>query len=226
MFKPRIQFLLLGLLPILFFAQSDDNFKKGHVYFSLGTEYRITPIYPIDDFSISENDFSGFVDPDLQNSGMGINLGMEYFFSEKFSISLINTFRYDFIVSRRSNIEPSFGVEENKYGLLLDHHLYLSYYFKVFKKGNFYLSAGFSRLNTNSDFSTKESFFDENGNLIASVFGIENFSYWANRFELGHTIGKGKLSLGIYMSQNTNYFDETTSFIIPFVDFKINLGKL
>jgi len=196
------------------------------VQFDAGLEYRITPIYSDSNFFLAETSVASFVDRDLQNIGLGVDFGIEYFILSDLSLRFANTFRYDFIVSSQTDIDSDFGVKANEYGLLIDYHLVLNYYFRVFGSGDFFLSAGFSRLNTNSDFSSKRSFYDDEGILIGSISTIENFSYWGNRFELGYTNGKGKIGLGIYMSQNTQYFDETTVFIVPFVKFSLKLGEL
>ncbi len=220
-----ITFLLL-LFPLLNLAQKDLPSRKGQLHFDLGLEYRITPIYPLESFSLGRFNPFTFVDQDQQNSGMGINIGMEYFLGKNLALGFSNTFRYDLIVSGQTEIQPDFGTAPNQYGLLIDYHLYLKYYFKLFGKGDLFLSVGISRMNTNSDFSSKESFFDEEGNLVGSILSIESSSYWANRFELGYSNKRGIIGAGIYMSNSTNYFEETTSFIVPFIKCSIKLGKL
>ena len=220
----KITFLLF-LIPICIYSQTSRLSNKKSLQFEIGLEYRITPMYPLSSFFVSQNNFASFVNTDLQNAGLGINLGVEYFISNNFSIGFLNTIRYDYIVSGQSNIEPDFGVASNTYGLLIDYHLSLNYHFKLFEKGNFFLSAGFSLLNTNSDFTSKQSFFDNQNNLIGSAFSTENFSYWASRYEIGYVIDNYKIGLGITSSTTTNYFDETTSFIVPFAKFSLLLGK-
>lgn len=221
----RLTFLLF-LVPVCFYAQQTRLSLKGKLRFEIGLEYRITPIYKLDTFSvIPAGDFSSFVNPDLQNAGAGLNLGLEYFFSNNFSIGFLNTIRYDHILNGASNIEPDYGAGRNTNGILLDYHLSLNYHFKVFEKGNFFISAGFSLLNTNSDFTSKQSFFDEGNNLIGVVFSDENFSYFASRYEIGYIRNDFKIGLGITSSNNTGYFAETKSFIVPFVKFSFLLGK-
>ena len=214
------------ILSLMVNAQDEQSSKKGKVLFNVGPEYRITPIYSSPTATVSTpGDFSSFVDVDRQNSGVGLNLCLEYFLGNKWSIGFSNAFRYDFIVSGGSAIEPDFGAAQNKYGLLIDYTLSLNYYFRLFKVGNFFASAGFSRMNTNSDFTSKRSVFDENNELVTVITTNEDFSYWANKFELGYSHTNGILGVGIYMTQNTNYFDRTTNFIIPFVKIGIKLNR-
>ncbi len=215
---------LFFLLSVLSNAQENSASRKGEIQFDAGFEYRITPIYRTYAVRLSSFSPHSSVDESRQNSGMGVNLGMEYFLGNNLSLGFSNTFRYDFIVSGQDNIESDFGVGANTYGLLIDYHLSLKYYFKLFGAGDFFISGGFSRLNTNSDFSSKQSFFDDGGNLIGSILSIENSSFFANRFELGYANGKGIIGLGIFMSQTTNYFDDTTSFIVPFVKLGIKVN--
>ena len=97
---------------------------------------------------------------------------------------------------------------------------------KLFKKGEFYANAGISLLNRNSDFSTKETFYNEDGSVLATNIIILDYHYSANKLVLGYKNGRGKLALGLYVTKSTSYFDETTRFIVPFVGYSFDFGKL
>ncbi len=107
------------LLSVFSNAQDNSRSRKGEIHFDAGFEYRITPIYSSPTFSVSKNNFASNVDVDRQNSGVGIALGLEYFLGKNLSLGFSNTFRYDFIVSGQTAIDPDFGVEKNTYGLLI-----------------------------------------------------------------------------------------------------------
>ena len=70
------------------------------------------------------------------------------------------------------------------------------------------------------------SFFDENGEFIASGFSDEEFAFFATKFEFGYKSGRTKFGLGIFTSSLTDYFPENTQFTVPFVKFAFTLGKL
>ncbi|WP_136469002.1 hypothetical protein [Flagellimonas onchidii] len=209
------------IFPIL--ASSQDATRKGEFFFNAGPEYRITPIYRLKAFSSK----SIYTNPDAQNSGPALNLGVDYYITDNFSIGFKNSFRYDMITSGINvvgSIEPSISKTERD--LLVGYHFNLSYQFQIFKKGDLLFRIGISLLNRNSNFTAVESVFDQNGQIVGTVSSLLNYNYSANKISIGYVNGRSKIMLGTYISQNTSYFDETTAFWIPFINYSFDFAKL
>ena len=204
--------------------------RKGRFLFTLGPEFRVTPFYKYDAFTANQNNLSGFTNIDKQNSGTAINAGVEYFFTKNLSLGFSNSFRYDLVVGNFSDLEgPSFGdrsVTATDYKLLYDYSFYLAFYFRVFKKGEFFINVGSSFMNRNSDFSFKETQFDQNGNVEVERFSVADFNYSASKLVLGYKKRKTSIYLGLYTTILAPYFDTHTRFNVPFVGCAFNIGKL
>ncbi len=185
--------LLLALLSLMGNAQDNGAHHKGRFHLNIGPEYRITPIY---DVAVPATEAALYTNTDKQNSGMGLNLDLEYFITDKLSLGLINSFRYDLVIAYSREITAEFGVEAADYNVLMDYHLYLAYYFKVFGRGEFFINAGVSLLNRNSDFSVKEPVRNSDGELIGMELYIGDYHYSANRLSLGYRKERGKIVLG------------------------------
>ncbi len=224
----RIKYLLLILSFTHFTGSGQENGidRKGRFLFSIGPEYRVTPFYRYSNFTFNPKNFSGYTNMDKQNSGVALNIDVEYFITKNFGLGFTNSFRYDLVISEFREINGPVGVKEADYKLLLDYHLYLFYYFKILKKGEFFVNAGFSRMNINSEFSVKTTQFDSNGAIEAERYTITNFNFFANKVSLGYKNGIGRIYIGIYTTQIAPYFDETTRFNIPFVGCSFDIGKL
>lgn len=192
-------------------------------YFTIGPEYRVTPVYKPNDLSKQ----AAYTNPDMQNSGLALNLGIDYYFTENFSIGFKNSFRYDLITSQIDSSDPSGqGISDTKKDLLIGYHFDLGYRFQIFKKGDLLLNAGISLLNRNSEFTVRESVFDESGQEIGTVTYLADSKFSANKISVGYGKGKSKLMLGMYITRSSGYFEETTTFMIPFLNFSYNFGKL
>lgn len=224
----KTHFLIFGFCFLNLVGNSQENEidRKGRFHFSIGPEYRITPFYNFDAFSVNANNFSGYTNIDKQNSGTAVNIDVEYFITKNLGIGFSNSFRYDLVTGQFADIQDSFAVKEADYRLLLDYYLYLTYYFKVFRNSEFYINAGFALQNRNSDFTIKQTDFDQNGNIVAEGFTIGDYHYSANRITIGYKKGIGRVYLGIYTTIQAPYFDATTRFNVPFVGCSFDIGKL
>ena len=212
--KMRI-LLFLFLLPLYLAAQ--DNSRAKNFFLNLGAEYRITPIYKSGDQAQAKN----FINPDLQNSGPALNLGFDYYFTQNFSAGFKTSFRYDLITTRIDNT-----ASETERGLMFGYHFNLNYHFQVFQKGELLVGAGLSLLNRNSEYVRTESILNEEGEIVGSNSSLENYNFSANKIFFGYGKDRSKIMLGIYISRNTKYFDEKTTFILPFISYSFNLLKL
>ncbi len=223
---------LFLLTTILFFVcyccvgQENRIDRKGRFYFSLGPEYRITPFYKFSPTTRNARNFSAYTNIDKQNSGTAVKLDIEYFITKKLGLGFSNSFRYDLVISEFTNIDGLSGVKEADYKLLFDYNIYLTYYFKVFSKGEFFVNAGVSLMNRNSEFSVKEPIVDQTGTIVGEIYTIADFNYFANRISIGYKNKIGKIFLGIYTTQLTPYFDVNTRFNVPFIGCSFDIGKL
>jgi len=208
------------LLPAFGFAQ--DLERKGKFFFNVGPEYRITPIYKFNGYSKE----AIYTNADLQNSGVSLNLGVDYYITKNFGIGFKNSFRYDLITSQDIVNSLGQGVSNSEKGLLIGYHFRLIYHFQIFKKGDLLVGAGVSLLNRNSEFSVQEPVFDDNGQLLGTITSLVDYSYSANKISLGYANRKSKVIVGMYITGNSGYFEESTTFMVPFVNYSFDFGKL
>ena len=211
-----VKLTLLLIVPFFLTAQETIGDVKSTLQFLIGTEYRITPIYS--SATLSENAY--FTNMDAQNSGIALNIGLEYGIARNLTVGFSNGFRYDMVIAQRPESNNAINVGAIDYKLIVDYHIYLAYYYKVFPKADIFVSAGVSLLNSNTDFSIKK--VDEYG----EGFYISDFSFFANRISIGFQSLKSRVYLGMNLSRTTDYFEETTSFIIPHIGFSYSLASL
>ncbi len=214
-------FTFFLLFVSMLIAQKDGAFQKGRLDFNVGPEYRITPIYTLENLMATETDFTNI---DKQNAGTALNAGLEFFAVNNFSISLTNSFRYDLVISPIPEQSQTINTASADYKILLDYHLGLSWYFSVFNDGKAFVGAGLSLMNRNSDFTVRENVLDGNDNVIGFSHFIYDFQFTASKVSIGYAKGRFKFSVGTYMAKSTPYFEESTSFIVPqfSIDYRIN----
>ncbi len=212
--------VLIYFLPIQLWSQQNGSERKGQFYFILGPEYRITPIYSVLSSTLSNEAI--YTNVDKQNAGLNLNVGIEYFVSNNLSISFSNAFRYDLVISEFTEITGDFGAKEANYRLLLDYNISLSYYFKIFDKGEFFVNVGASLMNRNTDFSIKETSSDGTG----IGYYISDYHYSANKFSLGYNTNGKKLYLGAFLTNQSPYFNENVLFLVPHIGLSFDISKL
>lgn len=206
---------LLLILPSCIIAQY--NSREKNFFLNLGAEYRITPIHKSGDQAIATN----FINPDLQNVGPVLNIGVDYYFTQNFSVGFKTSVRYNLITTHIDETSS-----ETERGLMFGYHFGLNYHFQVFKKGDLLVNAGLSLLNRNSEYARSEPNFNEEGEVVDSTTSIENYNFSANNISVGYGKGKSKIMMGIYISRNTKYFDGKTTFIVPFLSYSFDVAKL
>ncbi|RIV52671.1 hypothetical protein D2V93_03545 [Flagellimonas taeanensis] len=211
-----VKLTLLLIVPFFLTAQEPIGDAKNSLQFLIGTEYRITPVYG----STIYHENANLTNIDKQNAGITLNLGLEYGITKNLAVGFLNSFRYDMVIAQRPESNNAINVGAIDYKLIVDYHLYFTYYFKAFSKGDIFVSAGVSLLNTNTDFSIKK--VDEYG----EGFYISDFSFFSNRISIGFQSSKSRVYLGMNLSRTTDYFEETTSFIIPHIGFSYSLASL
>ena len=84
-------FLLICIICSLSVNAQNEDFRevrKGKLFFKLGTEYRITPL-PI---KAGRRPEARFTNPELQNSGVAIHYGLDFFATKNLSFGFANSF--------------------------------------------------------------------------------------------------------------------------------------
>ncbi|MAT89492.1 MAG: hypothetical protein CMC35_02265 [Flavobacteriaceae bacterium] len=203
-------------------AQSENDTRKGSLLFNIGSEYRITPLPYEAEFSLK-----GLVtNVDGQNSGVAFHYGLDYFITKNLKFGFANSFRYDLLVGSIDNIDFLVGVQGAKQTLIIGYHFHLDYYFPVFKNSELFIRAGRSLLNTNTDTNTKQTFFDEDGEIVAVSSESGNYAFAAWNIAVGYKKERFGISIGIYSSSVTDYFVETTTLNIPYINLTYTIGKI
>ncbi|MDO1500519.1 hypothetical protein Q2T40_10300 [Winogradskyella maritima] len=220
----KLFFAPIALLFIIQLNAQDLNYldienRKGQVFFKIGTEYRITPL-PYDAETVYP------VQVDKQNSGLAFSGALDYFISKNLSLGFGNSIRYDYLGGFNSSPNGDFDIQTSNRGLIFGFHLYVDYNFKIFKESEIYLRVGRSLLNRGTQLDIKETFFDNDGNELFTSFGVTDASYEPWNFGLGWKKRKIELLAGIYTSNITEYFLVNESFVVPYLKFSYNLGRL
>ena len=225
----NILFLLAALIfTVDNYAQDSLSYfkenRKGKLFFSVGTDYRITPIYKLTEGLITNRRLL-VVNIDQQNSGVAFNYNLDYFLGKNLSFGFSNSIRYDLNYLRADNLEVNTGIEPGNKTLIFGFHFYFDYHIKIFKKSEIFARIGISLINRGTEYSDKETFFDDQGNNMGSITTQEDFAYEPWNFALGYKKNRFSLIGGIYSSSNSEY-TSGESFIIPYFALRYNLGNL
>lgn len=213
-FQMKKPLIFLFLLPLYLVAQ--NNSREKNFFLNLGAEFRITPIHKSGDQAVATN----FINPDLQNSGPVLNIGLDYFFTQNFSVGFKNSVRYDLITTHIDETSS-----ETERGLMFGYHFGFNYHFQIFKKGDLLVNAGLSLLNRKSEYARTEPIFNEEGDVVGSKTSMDNYNFSANKISVGYGKGKSKIMMGIYISRNTKYFEGKATFMVPFISYSIDIAK-
>lgn len=192
--------------------------RKNQLFFSVGSEYRITPIQgnPSSLSSNGSNEFRVGADQiGSQNTGTAFYYSLDYFLAKNLSIGFSNSIRYDTHITDQTNLAVSNNVGPISKTFIFDYHFYADYHINAFKNSELLLRIGRSYLNDDTDITAR------NGE------GVSNFSftYWSWNFGLGYEKERTLLFLGAYSASSTNY-PAATSLLIPYLSFKYKLGNL
>lgn len=204
------------------FSFSQIEERKGKLFFNVGSEYRITPL----PYNFGKVDAQIPVDIDAQNSGVAFHYGFDYFITKNLSIGFSNSFRYDVLIRNVNEVNEDFGVQKTDKTLIVGGHLYLDYHVKVFKNSELFARLGYSLLNGGTEYMEKATYYDNQGNSTGYSFVNEDLSFYAANFAIGYKRGKVELLIGLYSSGTSNYFAETESIKIPYINFTYTIGKL
>lgn len=211
----------------MFFVGFSQEIKKSKFSIQIGTEYRITPIYPDRVEYISKPGV--FYNLDQQLSGTSVNYVLKYLSKKKFEIGFSQSFRYDHIYykSSFSNIIPNTNYpeaeNESVNDWIIDHHLYVGKYFKLFKK-EFFVRGGISMMNRGTNYSVTYLYSkDDKGGYTYMVDQL-NFNFFALNLNTGFTFNKYELGLGAYFIPGAGAnFEDERNIIVPYFKFSYQL---
>ena len=221
----KIIILLVGTSAIsqesLTFREDSYTNRKGKFYLSVGSDYRITPIYRHTPLKAN----NGITNIDLQNSGTTFNYSLDYYISNNFCLGFSQSFRYDLLIY---NDDKSFdyGARKAEKTLILDYTFYFKYYINITKENKLFVKFGQSMMNRGTDYTIQKSLYDSSGNLLGNSFSEKQFNYGATNFGIGYNKKKIDLFVGIYSTSNTEYFETSQNVIIPYLSLSYQAFKL
>lgn len=195
--------------------------KKAGLFFSIGTEYKITPIT---DFVEEAQDFQP-INIDLQNSGVGFFYTLQYQFKNNLSLGFSNTFRYDYIFEAPPNPDNFITVSLSEKSLITDFHFFVDYYFSLDKKREIGIRAGRSLLNRDTHYNLTIPIRNNEGTIIGHNSQTLDSAFGSWNFGIGLKQKRFQIQTGILTSSNTNY-NKVESIILPYIRLSYNLIKL
>ena len=214
--------ILLFILFATTYSYSQIEERKGKLFFKIGSEYRITPL----PYNMSKVNPQIPVDLEVQNSGVAFHYGFDYFITKNLSLGFNNSFRYDVLIKNINEIDQENGFQKTDKTLIVGGHLYLDYHVKVFKNSELFGRLGYSLLNGGTEYMQKTTFYDNQGNILNYAYGSANFEFYATNLAIGYKKGKVELLIGMYSSNTSNYFVETESLKIPYINITYTIGKM
>lgn len=221
----KLLFIILLNIPLLIYSQNIET-RKGKLFFKVGTEYRITPL-PHD--SGQKDTSKGLTNIDNQNAGFALNYSLDYFVLKNLSLGFTNSFRYDLLLYNDEisfdDITRSEGSSKAEKTLIIDYHFYLDYHFKVFKNSEIFVRIGKSLANRETNYSKVNTFFDQDGNLVAKSISEKNFQFQPANYGIGYKKNKLELMAGVLTTTNSEYFLTDERLTIPYLKLSYNLGK-
>lgn len=196
--------------------------RKGKLFFSVGTDYRITPIYKINAGIRTVREAA--INPGRQVDGFAFNYNLDHFITKNLAVGFSNSFRYD-MVAKNFNIASETGFTSVEKSLIIGFHFYFDYHFKIFKNSEIFARVGLSFLNRNTNLTIKETFEGNEGVPDLAIFSEYDTAYEPWNFAIGYKKNRFSLIGGIYSSANSEY-TRGTSFIIPYFGLRYNIGNL
>lgn len=219
--------LLLLLLLFSFIATGqvlkDSTSRRGKLFLTVGTEYRITPIH-----QGKTSQLARFTLIDAQNSGAAFNYGFDFFVTKNLSLNFAHSIRYGLLTRQSVEVEADdvvFRVDPAEYTIISDYHFYADYHFKVFKQGELFVRAGLSFANNGTNVFETRTFLNNNNEPIGTLTSSQNYNYIPWNLAVGYKKNGLSLTGGVYTSNVTEYFVDGTSFTVPYISLKYNLFR-
>lgn len=224
--------LIILLLLCSFCTSFSQEEKKSKFNIKIGTEYRLTPIYPAAK-GLLFNQKNINYNFDKQLNGTSINYALSYSIFKNFDIGFSQSFRYDHIYfkSNTNELFPHTNIgskeSESKNGLITDYHFFVTKYFNIGKSESLFFRLGYSLMNRGTNYTISEfAFYDEALKADHYIVLSYDFSFTALKLDLGYVHDRFEFGLGAYMFGSTSanfHFEEEHKVIIPFFKFSYRL---
>lgn len=222
----KVLLIIFLNIPIFIYSQNFET-RKGKLFFKVGTEYRITPL-PYDLGQIDPE--IGVTNIDNQNAGLAVNYSLDFFVLKNLSLGFTNSFRYDVLLYKDDisfeDITRSEGSSKAENALMIDYHFYIDYHFKVFNNSELFVRVGKSLANRGTSYSKVDSFFDQDGTLVAKSISQNNFHFQPANYALGFKKNKVEIMAGVLTATNSEYFLTNERLTIPYLKLSYTIGKL
>lgn len=205
-------------------SKTEEN-RKGKLFFFVGAEYRLG-IH----FNDYDRDWIGRgIDEEDLNRGAAFSYHLDYFLTQNFSIGFSHSFRYDYAHAGSTwtslNNLSDGEVISAHYDLLMDYHLYAKHHFRLFQE-DFFFQAGVSFLNNGPPLLRNPRTISNSSGSTLESLNLEGNDI-TNRFSIGYQKNRFRLQGGVYYSsKNENPFYLGSSYTVPFLEFKYQLGNL
>lgn len=219
--------LMVTVFALIFSYSFSQEKEKSKFSIKLGTEYRITPIYSSRVEYTSKPSVNFNLDKQL--SGTSINYSLSYITIKKFEIGFSQSFRYDHIYYKSSfsdiipNTNYPFAEGESVNDWVVDYHLFIGKYFRIFKS-EFFIKGGVSMMNRGANYSITYLVSKDNQGGYTYATDQLNFNFFALNFNTGFTYGKSEFGLGTYfISGASANFEDERNIIAPYFKFSYRL---
>lgn len=198
--------------------------RQGKLFFKVETEYRIGAKYTTRAFQLSRSDYKGFTSIYRQLTGTCLNYNISYFFTKNLDFGFTHSMHYG-LLNFEDDLKSTARTNPSNNTLIMDYHLYLEYYIKIFKKNQIFVRYGQSLMNRNTNYSNKIDFYAPDGTYLGTSLSDVNYNFTASNYAIGLKADRFDLMLGAYFATNTEYpyVDKLT---IPYIKLSYNLGKL
>lgn len=217
--KAYIIFILL-ISSLSSFAQS--SYKTE---ISIGTEYRITPIYlqGFDPYIESEPIVNS--NEDHQLSGAGVTYSIKHRFNKlKMKAGFSQTFRYDYLYANTGYTLPTpYKINPIKYNIISDYHFTLEKYWFI-KDNQISALIGYSLMNRGTNYSQTKiiGYMDSIPTLMITD---EDFNFSAYHIAVGYQDHLFRYGLGAYISDSHHFLQPSQIMILYLkmeyiIDFK------
>lgn len=226
----KLVILFFGLIFSFFsFSQNKPSYsnfetRKGTIVLKVAAEYRVTPFYSEEEaFS---NSAGRFTSVDFLKSGEAFSYGLEAFLSKKLSFNVQHSLRRSLVVLPFGAIENNFGIAETDEKILMGFHAFFDYHIQLFKESEIFIRLGVSTFNGGANFVTKQTFFDEAGEIAAQPEFQGNFNNEGFNFGMGYAKDRFKLFLGLYTERGNVFFSRAFPIYTPYIKLSYNIINL
>ncbi len=196
-----------------------ESYTQNKISLSVGTEYRITPIY-LEPDDIYITNIQPTTRNDAQLSGSTLSYSIAYtFHKKKMELSFKHSIRYDMLVYDNSNNDNG-NLNEATHALISDYNISLERKFMLKDDLTFNIRMGYSLMNRGTEYTYVQV-------LNESIYYSSDQDLYFNAISFDFGIERKNLTgyLGIYYAGNHNFKDinPDIGFLIPTIQLQYKL---